>query len=469
MPYTRKTSDLFVSEKMQKVLLQIEKESLVAKLLLGYNIETGSKIGMKNVETEHIFVPKEILVEENHINYISVSNTDPTKISYLTTDRIERIQKAGADIWNCSIRVHGKPGSFVGKLFKGIDAKEVELFSNLYKNIVTRVSYDMEVISGIDIKKWYNGNVYDYGGSLGASCMKYDACQDFFNLYINNAEIISMLIMKSPSGSLIGRALLWNIPKTDSSDAILFMDRIYTTSDEKYAFHFKKWADERGYFYKADQKWNDTLHFESKGEKFEKKLEFQLKNWDFRKYPYLDTMKFMDENGKLFNYIPNHNRFKTLCAPNGEKLSFDYLKMDTLTNLFHYPGEIVRVPYLGVEVFSGSTCYSEINETYILTDHCIYLDEINQYIFIEKFEEYNKREAIDKLIIQSKERARLRQEALSELANSKRNITSRATRASDRYYYESPYQSYFSDAGEMAAHMSSSFMVPDLDPQAQTE
>ena len=72
MSYIRKTADIITSHELDIVLQQIKDHSLVAKLLL---------------KQRH---PIEDLVD-GHVNYISISNSDKTKISYLTKERAESI------------------------------------------------------------------------------------------------------------------------------------------------------------------------------------------------------------------------------------------------------------------------------------------------------------------------------------------------------------------------------------------
>ena len=109
--YERKTIDVLISDDLRNILREIESDSIVASLLL---------------RKRHA---KEDLVD-SPVNYISISSQDKSKISYLTTDRMEKLDTD--TYWTSSRRYHVKPGSFIGKLFNDIPAKEVEKFSNLF-------------------------------------------------------------------------------------------------------------------------------------------------------------------------------------------------------------------------------------------------------------------------------------------------------------------------------------------------
>jgi hypothetical protein len=56
------------------------------------------------------------------------------------------------DYWTSSRRYHTKPGAFISKMFTGIDAKEVEKFSSLFKSQSVKTNFVFEIVSGYDIK-----------------------------------------------------------------------------------------------------------------------------------------------------------------------------------------------------------------------------------------------------------------------------------------------------------------------------
>lgn len=376
MPYERKTIDLLISDKLRKVLKVIESESVVAKLLL---------------KKRHY---KKNLVKDP-VNYISISNDDRSRISYLNENRKKSIMKLLEDfdeniieneLWNNRKRYHAKPGSFVGKIFKDISPKDVEIFSNLFRSESNKPRFNLKVFKGEDIRKLYNGDRnYSDNGSLGVSCMKYDSCQNFFNIYTENEENVSMLVMLNENNLVLGRAILWEF------DGHKIMDRIYASDDEKYPLYFKKWATKNGYLYKSEQNYYNTLFFENMDKsKKELKLKIDLKNKNFYNYPYLDTFKFIDSDGILYNYHPENIDFKTLSSTNGEKLEMDYLVFDDLDKVFNYKNDSVYVDYLDINTNSKNVSYSNFNEKYILNKDSKYDDVIGDYIFNDSMKDNNK-------------------------------------------------------------------------------
>jgi hypothetical protein len=369
MPYERKTFDLVISEELRSVLSEIESDSQVAKLLL---------------KKRH---DKDDLVEDP-INFISVAH-DKTKISYLTTDRIAKIEDP-SQYWSSSRRFAAKPGGFISKLFKDIPAKEVEKFSNLYRAQSNKPKFELKIVEGGEILKYYHYKSYlDERGTLGASCMKHDSCQNFLDIYINNNNIVKMLVMLNNDGMLMGRALLWNF------DSNKIMDRIYTISDEELVFHFKKWATDNGYLYKSEQNWYNTLNFENLStSKQELKLKIKLNNSSVRRFPYVDTFKFLDEeNGLLLNYIPDGD-FRTLCASDGSKYGSDYLIFDGIDRVLRHRGDSVYLRYLDIRTHANNARYSDINDEYILHKDCNYDEDLGDYIFNKNNDKYNNAERI---------------------------------------------------------------------------
>jgi 23S rRNA maturation mini-RNase III len=369
MAYERKTFDLIISEELRAVLSEIESDSQVAKLLLKMRHD------------------KEELVEDP-INFISVAQ-DKTKISYLTKDRIDKIEDPSL-YWSSSRRFAVKPGGFISKIFKDISAKEVEKFSNLYRAQSNKSKFTLGVVDGLKMLTYYHINSYaQERGTLGASCMKYDNCQDYLGIYTNNTNKVKMLVMLNEDGGLMGRALLWDF------ENYKIMDRIYTIADEEFAFQFKKWATDNGYLYKSEQNWYNTLNFENLSTpKQELRLSIKLDEFSFRRYPYVDTFKFFDEEaGVLKNYMDG-NDFKTLCTSDGGKYDSDYLVFDDIDRVLRHRGDSVYVRYLDIRTSHNNVNYSEINDQYILRRDARYDEEINEYLFNEENDKFNNIEKI---------------------------------------------------------------------------
>ena len=363
--YERKTSDIFISDKFRNILEIFKDKSEVAKTLLYKRLN------------------KDILVDE-HINFICVSVNDPTKISYLTQDRIENIAKSETDdYWTTSKRFACKPGAFIGKILKDISPKEVENFASLYKTFASKQELEFRIVSGKDILKYYHqDNYFNQNGSLGNSCMKSNSCQDYFDIYTQN-PMISMLVMLAPNEKLLGRALLWQIGEEK------IMDRIYTIQDDTHFHHMTKWAIDNGYVHKAYQNWQSCQTFFDGQNEIEKKLSLKLTNWTFKKYPYLDSFKWLDmNNGMLTNYQPNHfknddrsGNFRTLTTSCGGYEYGDYLAFCEIDREYTHRGDIVEVD--GLNVNTRHCEYSNTLDKWILRKDSTYSDELEDYVYTD--------------------------------------------------------------------------------------
>ena len=358
MAYTRKTSDIITSYDIDYILEQIKDNSEIARLLL-----------KKRHSVENLV--------DNHINYISISNSDPTKISYLTQERIDLILSNGEDLWSSQKRYHIKPGSFVSKIFRNIPIQEIQNFSILYRNVVSKMNITFDVVSGQSIKNFYHYCSYSKEtGSLGSSCMKYDSCQDYLDLYVKNPNLIKLLVALDSNKKLIGRALLWD----DGVNKI--MDRIYTVDDDNYQFMIKQWADSNGYWYKKEQRWNNTLYFESKGKVDFKELQFKLDKYDFNFYPYMDTFKFIDlNNGIVYNYHPKDVNFKTISSAEGKIQPQNIYSICDKSNLFFSNDSLVYIQNRNWNVSYDYCVYSEIYNLHILREDALYDQDLNDWIY----------------------------------------------------------------------------------------
>jgi hypothetical protein len=374
MIYERKTVDILISNDFRTLLESIQSESTVAKLLLKKRHQKSDLV-------------------ENPVNYISISSDDKNKISYLSKDRVDNLTAEGMsleDLWITSKRYHVKPGSFISKIFKDIPNKEVEKFSSLFKSESNKINFRFDIVSGLDIKSYYHHESYkSLSGTLGSSCMKHEFCQEFLNIYTENKENISMLVMLDDENLLIGRALLWNF------DSYKIMDRIYTINDEFLQWHFKKWATKNGYLYKSEQNWYNTLFFENLNT-FKKEifLKIDLKTNNLSRYPYMDTFKFIDKKNTLYNYLPSNVEVKILCATDGSLYEQDYLRFDFIDRIFRYRGECVYLDYIGSFTHEKNTKWSDINNQYILNSHSFYDTEIADYIFVSEMDNLNNKDRI---------------------------------------------------------------------------
>ena len=108
-------------------------------------------------------------------------------INYITNEYPDILKKSRSSL---------KLGKFINKLFPNkYNSQQIEMFTNVFKSLATDSDVIKEVI-GEDIKKWYlEDNYFEKVGSLGSSCMRYEECQDYFDIYTENPDVCKMLIL----------------------------------------------------------------------------------------------------------------------------------------------------------------------------------------------------------------------------------------------------------------------------------
>lgn len=396
-----KSTHINISDSLYKSLEQIKEDSPIASLLASQNIDASKLV-------------------EGHIDFLAISNDDPYKISYLTPDRLIKIQETDGDVWTSASRYHTKYGSFVNKLFNCFDNREVEKFSNLLRSVVGQRDLQLQVVSGDLIAKYYHHSSYsEQCGTLGQSCMKHDGYGKFLKIYTENPDVVKMLVALDEDNQLIGRALLWEY------ESHKVMDRIYTTNDENWSYYFKQWANKNGYIYKAKQNWNWTFQFESNGKKIRQQLSIKIKNFQLDYFPYVDTFKWINiETGELSNFKPvDESNVKLLIsADGGSSRNAGSLAIDSMTDAYDHKELLKHLRYKSTEGEPFNTIedhlyWSSINDCYILRDDAEYIGEFNDYIFNKGFEQFNDRETINRRLDAIKNRDKVVKEEYSKVEN----------------------------------------------------
>lgn len=188
---------------------------------------------------------------------------------------------------------------------------EIEEFVYKYKAEIEKIKNVLDlrfkIVQGQDIKTYYHRSKYVLlTGNLGNSCMRYDECQKYFDIYTENSQVKLLLFMSDiEEDKICGRAILWEMEPYELSTKV--MDRIYTnqTADEEL---FKQWAIKNGYWYKKEQTYSDYTEFlfnKEDGTIERRQGEFSVKldnKGEYNYYPYMDSFKYYEpKTGVLYN------------------------------------------------------------------------------------------------------------------------------------------------------------------------
>jgi len=189
---------------------------------------------------------------------------------------------------------------------ESFEDKEIEDFVNSYKSsidIMNDAFLKFDVVEGRDIAYWYSNENYADGGrsTLGNSCMA-EVDSSYFDIYVYNPSVCKLVILYSDKGQLVGgkwesnkikgRALLWT---TDQGD--IFMDRIYYNYESDVDL-FKQYADKNDWWYKRSQDSDSDFTAQKGSQTKNPKYTVSLSKSRFDAYPYVDTLTYIDFDGK---------------------------------------------------------------------------------------------------------------------------------------------------------------------------
>jgi len=256
-------------------------------------------------------------------NYIDVTEKED-KVTFISQVKFNNAESKDDDIDPYELK--GRVEIGVGRCVRALAElgglkftdKELEDFVNLYKSKADNTGEEFKLVKGEEIKYWYKEENYyeDWGeGSLSSSCMR-DVDEEYFDIY-SDSKCCQLLILtrkdKDGEKRIIGRALVWNPSQmlkrgaVKFTEAQYFMDRIYCMrdSDEQ---KFKNFADENGWLRKVHNN-SDNLKgmiLTLKGEEVKLKIVCKVKG-DCEYYPYMDTLKYLNEDMDEISNIGFHD------------------------------------------------------------------------------------------------------------------------------------------------------------------
>jgi hypothetical protein len=257
----------------------------------------------------------DVMDKEDMLSYVTGHKAKQVLDKYTTINRIQD----GYDFCWLNNRQEQRLTRLIPRLYGSkFGQKEIEDFVHEYKAALKADhSFDkFEIVEGEDVKKYYNEKYSSYAaaGSLQRSCMKYDRCKQFFELYTKNPTKMKMLILKQEDGVIYGRANLWYL---DEPDGRVFMDRVYTTYDWQMKL-FIDYAIKNKYIYKSRQIYGGSvIPVVKDGVKEKLIMTVNLKPHYYDYYPYVDTLQFYNkETGELTNDIEKFKDKKFVALVN---------------------------------------------------------------------------------------------------------------------------------------------------------
>lgn len=181
-------------------------------------------------------------------------------------------------------------------MYPNLSDKQIEEIHNKFVSFQKGTIVEVEFLSGDDIKEGYNHENYFGGNStLHKSCMT--DVFDALGIYTNNPEQVRLAVIKF-EGKIACRTFVWN-----TIDGGVYHDRIYYAQD---------WMEPL---------MSDLL--QKSGITFIGKESFkvvQLKEWKFKRNPYIDN--FYNLDGKTGQLLYMGNSITTLRSA-GQEINWD--------------------------------------------------------------------------------------------------------------------------------------------------
>lgn len=205
---------------------------------------------------------------------------------------------ANDDPFTSTLRQKAKIGRITRQIFDATEYKptdiEIEEFSHLLRSLDSTLWGEFRIVSGEAIRSAYLGDNYEpRQGSLNNSCMQYDYCQDYLEVYVQNPEQVQLLILEHKDNkTIMGRALVWQ------SNHGTIMDRIYGSTSTQVLF--EKYAEKEGWWFKASERSQEFLKNTNAQSVTVLDAFVELPNHLHALYPYMDT---------FFHYDAKEGRF----------------------------------------------------------------------------------------------------------------------------------------------------------------
>jgi hypothetical protein len=301
---TRYTYDGLAERAFNKKTYDIKN---IGKPVSYQNVEVVKKLTQDDIKKIYLDDPndapkltQEYNLDITHIRFIK--NDKEYEAFYKTSEISKDISKMK--------KSDAKVGRFVSNFLTkaGVEFTKTELddFIDKYKSEIKEKREKFtrfEIVKGEDIRHWYNVNFYyKVSGTLGTSCMRYERCQPYLDIYVEN-DTVSLIILKSKEDNnlIIGRALLWDATLLSKEEPIKFMDRIYINDHSDTDF-FIKFAKENGYYYKQNQDYSETPIVFNGNVLEDRDSYIKVKvGGPYEYYPYIDTIKYYIEGEYLTN------------------------------------------------------------------------------------------------------------------------------------------------------------------------
>jgi hypothetical protein len=229
---------------------------------------------------------------------------------------------------------------------------QLEKFVNAFKSffdLKADAPSRLDLVSGESIRKWYHENNYaENKGQLGSSCMRYQRCQEYLDIYVQNTKVCNLLILYSDNtkNKISARALVWQL-----TDGRIVVDRIYSNYDSDITL-FEEYATEKG--------WDIIRNLRDD-------KEIQLEYWNHSRYPYMDNFMCLNINNGL------------LSSDEDMWPGKGWIKMKS-TDGSYLEDNVVWSEYEGDYIQRDDAVWAYDIDDWIFAENAVYLEYLDRYV-----------------------------------------------------------------------------------------
>lgn len=347
-------------------ILETTESTIASELLeahntiLAYNSDfswMGNDINKELLKSTLLKRINELITDE--VRALSIRR-DVFEIAF--TPKGKELFYTGSGTWSRENRQTGKPGRIIKKLMKfDYKEKDIEIFNNLLKAHMISTG-NFKIVKGSDITKYYHEDTYyKISGTLGNSCMRYDECSNYFEIYEDHAKMLVCF----KNELVMGRALVWEV------NGITYMDRVYTCEDY-IEEQFFAYAKENGWYVRDC---NGLLHSgetqywrSPEGLEFGKNLCIKLSK-HYTNLPYVDSFRYYDPCNNTINTVPFSGCIN-LDSTDGSYEGYPYA-CDCCGEIYISYDE---------DEMPDELCWSEYEDCYLCNDCRIWCEGVQDYI-----------------------------------------------------------------------------------------
>ena len=215
----------------------------------------------------------------------------------------------GQGPWDSKSRLELRLSRLVNKIIEDdrFSTRDKENFVNEMRAVIESSKSEFRIVEGEEIRKFYREEVHSVQtGSLKSSCMRYDKCSEYLDIYVNNPEICKMVILVNREGKIDGRALIWKL-HSSNPEIKMFMDRIYSIDPSRIEPMFNAWAREMGYSHKQENNFRNLRGVVLPDGKIVKANMTVKCEGEYKKFPYIDTFRMYDPKTGILENSDDEN------------------------------------------------------------------------------------------------------------------------------------------------------------------